>query len=156
MGAEAEETGMAELLAEVGSETHRFGVQHAHGGDPARLGFEEVYVTGEGLARDDEALEWPEAELYDHQSDPDEWEPLATDPDSAEVRVDLESLLQEWMHDGEDPFVAAVAHPGQRPSADRRRGRLIGVGTRLTTPASFTRGRPRPSLRTGLLRPSPR
>jgi arylsulfatase A-like enzyme len=73
---------------------------------------------GQRVGRDDEALEWPEAELYDHEADPNEWENLATDPDYAAVREDLETSLHEWMHDVEDPFVDGVA---PIPASDHRR-----------------------------------
>jgi arylsulfatase A-like enzyme len=55
----------------------------------------------------------PLLELYDLESDPDEFHNLATSPQHATVLADLSRLLSDWMHDTYDFLPPALSSPGQ-------------------------------------------
>jgi N-sulfoglucosamine sulfohydrolase len=50
----------------------------------------------------------PRYELYDLQSDPDEWHNLADDPRYGEVKARLIGALEDWQKETRDPFIDRV------------------------------------------------
>jgi arylsulfatase A-like enzyme len=67
----------------------------------------------------------PEYELYDCSTDPWERTNLADDPALADVRRDLETRLDEWMRDTDDPLLNG-------PIPDRLNGWPEAAGERRT------------------------
>ena len=94
----------------------RPGTENIHSGtylDPEHLHFVITGATEEEQAAAPEHVRaahamWrrpPRYELYDLQSDPDEWYNLADNPQYSEVKARLVGALEDWQRETRDPFL---------------------------------------------------